>query len=42
MGYINKSRADYIMYGDDRNDLFYIFKLDDLKDYIKNNMPRRR
>lgn len=41
-GWFRQCTAQIIYYGDAINNLFYIFSLDDLKDYIENNFVDQR
>ena len=35
-------QADYIYYGDAKNNLFYVFKTDDLRQFMQNNPTQER
>lgn len=36
-GWINFTQADILAYGDSYNSVFYLFKMDDIKEYVKAN-----
>lgn len=42
MGWYLFCQADYLFYGDSVNEIFYILKMDDLRDYLENNFTEQR
>lgn len=41
-GWFNICCADFIFYGDSCNELFYVFKLNDLKEYVNQHSMEQR
>lgn len=41
-GWFEFIEAEYIFYGDSRNNLFYVFKTDDLRQYVSDNIMEER
>ena len=42
-GWFKFCQAEYIFYGDSKNELFYIFRTDDLRQFVSDNlMPERK
>lgn len=41
-GWFEFCKADYIYYGDSNNNLFYVFKTDDLRRFMRNNKTQQR
>ena len=41
-GWFEFCQAEYIFYGDSQNELFYVFKTDDLRDFVSHNTMEER
>lgn len=41
-GWANYTEADFIFYGDSRNRLFYIFSVEDMRQYLKTQTGKYR
>ena len=41
-GWFSFCQADYIYYGDSRNQLFYVFKTDDLRQFVSSHIMEER
>ena len=41
-GWFEFCQAEYIFYGDSHNELFYVFKTDDLRDFVSHNTMEER
>lgn len=41
-GWFEFCQADYIFYGDSQNNLFYVFKTDDLRKFLRENKTQSR
>ncbi len=41
-GWFQFCQAEYIFYGDSKNELFYIFKTDDLRQFVSDNLMQER
>lgn len=41
-GWFEFCQADYIFYGDSQNNLFYVFKTDDLRQFLRENKTQSR
>lgn len=41
-GWFSFCQADYIYYGDSKNELFYVFKTEDLRSFVSSRMMEER
>lgn len=41
-GWFKFCQAEYLYYGDSNNNLFYVLKMDDLRQFIRNNKTEQR
>lgn len=42
IGWFGFCQAEYIFYGDSKNELFYVFKTSDLRDFVSKNLMQER
>lgn len=41
-GWFEFCQAEYLYYGDSNNELFYVFKMDDLRQFMRDNKTEQR